>query len=116
IGERTGNLYDDYIVDERFRYYLIFNHMFGLINGFGTAGLIKEEILLSELRSVLESFLPYNREPSTFLRELLDEDKLACKANLLTRFFDVDELSNPLEQAIYVQVHNPLVREVAVRS
>lgn len=116
IGERTGNLYDDYIVDERFRYYLIFNHMFGLINGFGTAGLIKEEILLSELRSVLESFLPYNREPSTFLRELLEEDKLACKANLLTRFFDVDELTNPLEQAIYVQVHNPLVREVAVRS
>lgn len=116
IGERTGNLYDDYIVDERFRYYLIFNHMFGLINGFGTAGLIKEEILLSELRSVLESFLPYNREPSTFLRELLEEDQLACKANLLTRFFDVDELSNPLEQAIYVQVQNPLVREVAVRS
>ncbi|WP_242267503.1 IucA/IucC family siderophore biosynthesis protein [Bacillus cereus group sp. BfR-BA-01352] len=116
IGERTGNLYDDYIVDERFRYYLIFNHMFGLINGFGTAGLIREEILLKELRSVLESYLPYNREPSTFLRELLDEDKLACKANLLTRFFDVDELSNPLEQAIYVQVKNPLVREVAVRS
>lgn len=116
IGERTGNLYDDYIVDERFRYYLIFNHMFGLINGFGTAGLIREEILLTELRTVLESFLPYNREPSTFLRELLEEDKLACKANLLTRFFDVDELSNPLEQAIYVQVQNPLVREVAVRS
>ncbi|MGE7861108.1 IucA/IucC family protein [Bacillus mobilis] len=116
IGERTGNLYDDYIVDERFRYYLIFNHMFGLINGFGTAGLIKEEILLFELRSVLESFLPYNRDSSTFLRELLEEDKLACKANLLTRFFDVDELSNPLEQAIYVQVQNPLVREVAVRS
>ncbi|PEI69497.1 IucA/IucC family protein [Bacillus wiedmannii] len=116
IGEPTGNLYDDYIVDERFRYYLIFNHMFGLINGFGTAGLIKEEILLSELRSVLEAFLSYNREPSTFLRELLEEDKLACKANLLTRFFDVDELSNPLEQAIYVQVQNPLVREVAVRS
>ena len=23
IGECTGNLYDDYIVDERFRYYLI---------------------------------------------------------------------------------------------
>ncbi|PDZ05891.1 IucA/IucC family siderophore biosynthesis protein [Bacillus cereus] len=116
IGERTGNLYDDYIVDERFRYYLIFNHMFGLINGFGTAGLIKEEILLSELRSVLESFLPYNREPSTFLRELLEEGKMACKANLLTRFFDVDELSNPLEQAIYVQVQNPLVKGVAVRS
>ncbi|OOR12055.1 IucA/IucC family siderophore biosynthesis protein [Bacillus cereus] len=116
IGECTGNLYDDYIVDERFRYYLIFNHMFGLINGFGTAGLIKEEILLSELRSVLEAFLPYNREPSTFLSELLEENKLACKANLLTRFFDVDELTNPLEQAIYVQVDNPLVREVAVRS
>ena len=90
--------------------------MFGLINGFGVAGLIEEEILLFELRSVLETFLPYNREPSTFLRGLLEENKLACKANLLTRFFDVDELTNPLEQAIYVQVENPLVREVAVRS
>ncbi|PFR19837.1 IucA/IucC family siderophore biosynthesis protein [Bacillus cereus] len=113
IGEKSGNLYDDSIADERFRYYLIFNHMFGLINGFGTSRLIDEKILLSELRSVLESFLPYDREPSTFLEELLKNKELPCKANLLTRFFDVDELTSPLEQAIYVQVNNPLCQEVA---
>ncbi|MBO1626711.1 IucA/IucC family protein [Bacillus arachidis] len=111
IGEKSGNLYDDSIADERFRYYLIFNHMFGLINGFGTAGLIDEEILLSELRITLESLLTYNREPSTFLERLLKDKQLPCKANLLTRFFDVDELTSPLEQAIYVQVDNPLFQE-----
>lgn len=86
--------------------------MFGLINGFGTSRLIDENSLLSELRSVLESFLPYDREPSTFLEELLKNKELPCKANLLTRFFDVDELTSPLEQAIYVQVNNPLCQEV----
>lgn len=85
--------------------------MFGLINGFGTAGLIDEEILLSELRITLESLLTYNREPSTFLERLLKDKQLPCKANLLTRFFDVDELTSPLEQAIYVQVDNPLFQE-----
>lgn len=111
IGEKSGNLYDDHIADERFRYYLIFNHMFGLINGFGAAGLIDEHILLSELRTALEEFVPFDREQSLFLDGLLKEDKLACKANLLTRFYDVDELISPLEQAIYVKIDNPLVTE-----
>lgn len=97
IGECIGNLYDDYIVDERFCYYLIFNYMFGFINGFGIVGLIKEEIFFLELRFVLELFFLYNWEFLIFLRELLDEDKLVCKVNLLMRFFDVDELSNLLE-------------------
>ncbi|MDM5154526.1 IucA/IucC family protein [Bacillus sp. DX1.1] len=113
IGKKSGNFYEDCIADERFRYYLVFNHMFGLINGFGASRLIDEKILLFELRIVLESFLPHNREPSMFLQGLLEEEQLPCKANLLTRFYDVDELTSPLEQAIYVRVDNPLTSGVS---
>lgn len=112
IGEKSGNIYDDAIVDERFRYYLIVNHMLGLINGFGTAGLIDERLLLAELRSVLVSFLPMNREPSQFLHQLLTDEQISCKANLLTRLYDMDELDSPMEQAVYVKMDNPLVTEL----
>ncbi|WP_051251168.1 IucA/IucC family protein [Paenibacillus harenae] len=112
LGEKSGNIYDDRIVDERFRYYLIVNHMLGLINGFGMENLIDERVLLAELRSALEKFLPMNREPSIFLESLLKESSIPCKANLLTRLYDMDELDCPLEQAVYVPIDNPLVKEL----
>ncbi|NQX61430.1 IucA/IucC family protein [Paenibacillus qinlingensis] len=113
IGDRSHTFCDDAIADERFRYYVIFNHLFGLINGFGTAGLADERDLLRELRSVLVEFLPLNREPSIFLQSLLTEAKIPCKANLLTRLYDMDELVGSLEnQSVYVLVDNPLVLEV----
>ncbi|MBA4531564.1 IucA/IucC family protein [Brevibacillus halotolerans] len=111
LGEMSKNVTEDSLVDERLRYYLIFNHMFGLINGFGSAGLIDEQQLLDEMRSVLQEFLPLNREPSQFLHSLLTSEKLACKANLLTRFHDVDELeSEESNSAIFVKIDNPLAK------
>ncbi|TYP70619.1 IucA/IucC family protein [Paenibacillus methanolicus] len=114
IGEASQTVCDDAIADERFRYYLIFNHMFGLINGFGAAGLIDERVLLGKLRAALVSFVPDNREPSVFLATLLHDEQLPCKANLLTRLHDMDELVGSLDtQSVYVIVPNPLVKEVA---
>lgn len=113
IGDKSQTFCDDAIADERFRYYVIFNHLFGIINGFGTAGLADERDLLRELRAVLAEFLPMNREPSIFLQSLLTEEKIPCKANLLTRLYDMDELVGSLEnQSVYVLVDNPLVLEV----
>ncbi|MGG3890717.1 IucA/IucC family protein [Metabacillus fastidiosus] len=113
IGEVSQTLCSDTVADERLRYYLIFNHMFGLINGFGSAGLISESLLLKELKRVLEEFVPFNRDPSVFLSSLLTYETLPCKANLLTRLFDMDELVGSLEtQSVYVDVENPLVKEV----
>ncbi|MFC4098567.1 IucA/IucC family protein [Paenibacillus xanthanilyticus] len=117
IGEASQTVCDDAIADERFRYYLIFNHMFGLINGFGAAGLIDERVLLGKLRAALEAFVPENREPSVFLATLLHDEQLPCKANLLTRLHDMDELVGSLDtQSVYVIVPNPLVKEVAVHA
>ncbi|MFD0589248.1 IucA/IucC family protein [Paenibacillus sp. GCM10027627] len=111
VSSASQTVCDDHVADERFRYYLIFNHMFGVINGFGAAGLIEENALLAELRACLAKYAPVNREPSEFLPSLLNEKALPCKANLLTRLHDMDELVGAMEsQSVYVPVRNPLLQ------
>jgi len=110
IGQKSDNVYDDHLSDERFRYYLIVNHIFGLINGFGVAGLIDERELLLELRRQLEEMYKTSKF-SRFLYPILFDSQLSCKANLLTRLLDIDELTSPLEQAVYVPFANPLALE-----
>ncbi|SFS58276.1 IucA/IucC family protein [Marininema halotolerans] len=116
IDEKSQTMCEDHVADERFRYYFFQNHLFGLINRFGVDGLIDEELLLSELRERLERHLPFNREPSTLLYSLLHDERIPCKANLLTRVHDMDELVGPMEsQSVYVQVNNPLSKGVSSR-
>ena len=43
------------------------------------------------------------------IRNILKQKMLAFKANLLTRFHDVDELEAELEQAVYTKIPNPFV-------
>lgn len=103
------------VVEERLRYYFIFNNLFGLINAFGCAGLVEERALLTELRSHLQEWRLRAPEGSRFIPELLYKRKLPCKANLLTRFYEMDELAGSLEgQSVYVEVDNPLAQEVYV--
>lgn len=113
IGEITGNFYEDQIVDERFCYYVIVNHLFGVIQGFGSEGLIDERELLQELVTEIEAYIPMGRPGSSLFEMLLQKEKLPCKANLLTRFYDVDELEGSNETpAIYVQIDNPIFRYI----
>lgn len=111
IDQKSQTQCEDSVADERLRYYFFLNHLAGLINGFGTAGLIDESVLLGELRNALSELLPHNREPSRLLHSLLHDEKLPCKANLLTRFHDMDELIGPMEsQSVYVRIQNPLLK------
>lgn len=111
INEKSETLCKDTVADDRLRYYFFLNHLMGLINGFGTAGLVEESVLLAELRKGLSQLLPRNRKPSTLLHSLLQEERLPCKANLLTRLHDMDELTGPMEsQSVYVPVSNPLLK------
>jgi siderophore synthetase component len=120
IGAISGNAYDDELVDERVRYYLFINHLFGLINGFGMAGLIDEGVLLAELRSVLEGLQAELQDANgcslPLIDDLLDGRTIACKANLLTVLSGIDELEQHLEQAVYVDVDNPLVSQLPGRE
>lgn len=113
LSERSETICTDGVAVERLRYYFFFNHLFGLVNGFGCEGLILEETLLSMIRERLEK-----AEHIYGITELTDSllrfSELPCKANLLTRFYDMDELTGSLEtQSRYTSVGNPLLKEAA---
>ncbi|EIT86379.1 hypothetical protein A374_05426 [Fictibacillus macauensis ZFHKF-1] len=105
LSEHSETICSAEVADERLRYYLFFNHYFGLINAFGCGKLVGEEVLLSIVRTYLQQ-----QKSSPLLTSLLEHESLACKANLLTRFFDMDELVGAMEdQSVYVSVANPLL-------
>ncbi|WP_152976434.1 IucA/IucC family protein [Alkalihalophilus marmarensis] len=117
ISEKSNTVCSDAIADERLRYYFYFNNILGLINAFGVARLVDESILLETLReAILEIEIPA-KSSSMLIESLLYEKTLPCKANLLTRFHDMDELTGSLEtQSVYVEIDNPLVRKELVTS
>jgi siderophore synthetase component len=109
ISEKSQTICDDAVIDERLGYYLFINNLFGLINAFGVAGLIDERSLLNELRNELIKQSVSAQGCSTLLHTLLCQKQLRCKANLLTRFHNLDELIGPVStQSVYVEIDNPL--------
>lgn len=102
--------YDESIIKERFTYYLCFNQLFSIIHRFGVDELIEEEVLvewvLNELQQLEKELTGAGKR---FVQYLLSQEHIPCKANLLTRFHDVDELMAKLEQAVYTVVENPFV-------
>ncbi|MDM5337580.1 IucA/IucC family protein [Fictibacillus enclensis] len=113
LNRKSETICSDATAEERFRYYLIFNHLFGLINGFGTAGLADETALLDILRKSLTRHK--ENGAGQLVKSLLNEPVLPCKANLLTRLHDKDELVGTLEeQSVYVNVINPIAQKAGV--
>ncbi|MCG7407367.1 IucA/IucC family siderophore biosynthesis protein [Paenibacillus sp. ACRRX] len=109
LGEKSRNWYSDQLVEDRFRYYVIVNHIFGLINSFGRDNLAGEHELLSVLRDELSAYVSSGDETPSIVKKLLEEDTIPCKANLMTRFYDIDELEGIDETpSVYIRILNPL--------
>ncbi|MFF8233714.1 IucA/IucC family protein [Streptomyces caelestis] len=110
IGERSDTFVRDEVTDERFAYYLAVNNVLGLIGAFGSQGLADERPLLAAFRRFLGNAASGPARLSSSLpARLLDSPVLRCKANLLTRFHDLDELVGPVDtQSVYVTIANPL--------
>lgn len=112
ISEKSNTVCTDAIADERLRYYFYYNHLLGLVNAFGVGNLIDERKLLVEIKKVLEQIEVPSESSSQLINSLLTYEMLPCKANLLTRFHDMDELMGSLEtQSVYVDIDNPLVEK-----
>lgn len=108
ISQKSQTFCDDAVVDERLGYYLFVNNLFGLINAFGVAELVDERSLLAELHAALSN---YALAQNSSLLSLLLQPQLRCKANLLTRFHDMDELVGSVAtQSVYVAIDNPLIK------
>lgn len=110
LYETEELFYEDTLIHDRFTYYLFMNQLFPLIARFGEDQLINEKVLLkwsmNQLQLLEKEFAGLGKE---FVRNILKQEKLAFKANLLTRFHDVDELEAELEQAVYTKIPNPFV-------
>ncbi|MER7483279.1 IucA/IucC family protein [Streptomyces sp. NPDC126510] len=110
IGERSDTFVCDQVTDERLVYYLVVNNVLGLIGAFGSQGLADEPLLLAAFRRFLGHLASGPARLRTPLPALLlDSPVLRCKANLLTRLHDLDELVGPVDtQSVYVTIANPL--------
>ncbi|SEF11693.1 IucA/IucC family protein [Jiangella alba] len=109
LGEVTESIFPEDLADERLVYYLFVNLTLGVINALGPTA--DESVLLGDLRRVLtDERSRGGRYPATLLDRLLDDDRWPCKANLLTRAHDLDELVGDIStQSVYVSLPNPLL-------
>lgn len=114
IGESSETFCEDAVSDERLRYYFFINNLFGVVNALGCGGVADERALIAEIRRELERASGWASPDSDLIPSLLENEKLPGKANLLTRFHDMDELVGDLAtQSVYVEIENPLATEPA---
>lgn len=110
LQETEELFYEDAVIHDRFAYYLFMNQLFPVISRFGADQLVDEKVLLKlsidQLHLLEKEFTGHGK---AFIRNILKKENLAFKANLLTRFHDVDELEAELEQAVYTEIPNPFV-------
>ncbi|MDV7766014.1 IucA/IucC family protein [Peribacillus sp. CSMR9] len=115
LSEKSFTICSDEVAEERLQYYFFFNHLLGLINNFGTEGLLSEKTLLQLVQEQLETSSRESGDEglNRVIARLLHARELSCKANLLTRFHDMDELVGSLEtQSVYTTIENPFAQGV----
>ncbi|AMM95276.1 IucA/IucC family siderophore biosynthesis protein [Peribacillus simplex] len=115
LSEKSFTICSDEVAEERLQYYFFFNHLLGLINNFGTEGLVSEKTLLQLVQEQLETSSRESGDEglNRVIARLLHARELSCKANLLTRFHDMDELVGSLEtQSVYTTIENPFAQGV----
>lgn len=100
---------DDAIVRHGFGYYVFFNQLYSVVNRLALDGLCDEASTLRSVRHRLTTLRPRLRERGrAFIALMLEHATIPCKANLLTRIADMDELQSENELAVYVPVENHL--------
>ncbi|MCR9141605.1 MAG: IucA/IucC family siderophore biosynthesis protein [bacterium] len=108
LGEVTESIFPEDLANERLVYYLIINQVFSMINALGTQGLADEAALMRKFAALLDRV---KREPARYPLDMIDHlqsnERLPCKSNLLTQYFNMDELVGDIAtQSVYVDVEN----------
>lgn len=116
VSSLDGLFYDEPMIFRRFGYYLIFNQLFAVIHRLGADGCLDESESLAMCRDWLGQIrMRMNSSGLRFADYLRCSPTLSCKANLLTRVRDMDELEAVGEMVEYVEIGNPfLVETVAL--
>jgi siderophore synthetase component len=108
LAERHELFFDDAVIRRQLAYYLIQNQLFSLVHRLGRESLLDEGIALSVIKArLVQLSTKLHGCGKALLHELLHDDQLASKANLLTRARDIDELDTAHGGAVYVGADNP---------
>ncbi|WP_099238351.1 IucA/IucC family protein [Synechococcus sp. BDU 130192] len=108
ISQKSETFCPDEVIDERLVYYVFINNVFGIVNALGVAELVDENLLLQKLNNVIAEFANFDLAGSQLLDNLQGKTFLT-KANLLTRFNNMDELVGSVaNQSVYINIQNPL--------
>ena len=114
VGKDLGTYVDDEVIDERLAYYVGINNLMGMVGALGSQGLADERTLLRHAGQLLAEQAEQHGDRLRLARLLREEPVLRCKANLLTRVRQMDELTGPLEaQSVYVDIANPVAEACA---
>lgn len=99
----------DEIVQDGFGYYLFFNQLYSVVNRLALDSFLDEVTLLNLIATKLEALRGGMLGSGRILIDaMLSMESMPCKANLLTRVADVDELEEENELGVYTAVPNPL--------
>jgi spermidine-citrate ligase len=113
LAHQPDLFFDDAVIAKHFCYYVVQNQLFSVVHRLGAEGLLDECVALHAVKARLSTLLGrLNAGGRALLQSLLTDRTLACKANLLTRARDIDELSCELDAVVYVPVDNPFLSAV----
>ncbi|MGA9233091.1 MAG: ferric iron reductase, partial [Exiguobacterium oxidotolerans] len=105
--------YDESTIEERLTYYMVWNHLGGLLHRFDRDGLLREQDMLDWLGTWLDQRQQTLSGPAQdWIHYVRSRQTLPYKANLLTRLHALDELEVSGERVIFIEIANPLQREV----
>ncbi len=108
IAKLPELVFDDAMIRKRFIYYLFVNLLFSVINRFGLDELINESELVALSCKKLAQLKPQSgSNVQRLIKDVLEQQLLPCKGNLLTRANDIDELQADQEMAVYTSMDNP---------
>jgi siderophore synthetase component len=108
LAERSELFFDDAVIRRHFSYYLVQNQLFAVVHRLGREDVLEEGAALAVVRARLTRLTrELGVRGGALVRELLGERTLPCKANLLIRARNVDELTDE-SGVVYVGVENPI--------
>ncbi|WP_177734112.1 GNAT family N-acetyltransferase [Flavobacterium inviolabile] len=107
IAEESQSIIDEVSLAPKYTYYLVTNNIMGVINAFGTNGLIEERKLIN---LVYKEFKNVEQEDETGLvAYILNSRDWYTKANLITSLQNINEADESLEYpAVFLDCPNPL--------
>jgi len=108
ISLENGNVVSEKMGHYLFAYYLILNSSFNVITALTQDSPLSEDELLKDFKDFLIDLQSTELRDSSFIKYLLNEDRLMHKGNFICSFKSINENTAVDPLAIYTPVQNPL--------